>query len=111
VASKIVAAIEKKHPRQQRTEAYNTLFPVERMERAPDTLCHQPMLLRAVRRHHQTPDRKEVRMFMAISIGKILGPIGFALSYQAAADAGSNWGITCLSVRSTPQHLHHEIDQ
>jgi hypothetical protein len=84
---------KQKYPRQQRTKADNTPFPVEQMVRAPETLCRQPTLLRAVRRHYQSPDRKEVRMFTDISIGKILNPIGLALSYQAAADAWSNWGI------------------
>jgi hypothetical protein len=32
-------------------------------------------------------------MFSDISIGKNFDPIGPALSYQAAADAWSNWGI------------------
>jgi hypothetical protein len=47
-------------------------------------------------------------MFTDISIGKILNPIGPALSYQAAADAWSNWGITGPVGQSRfPARLEH----
>jgi hypothetical protein len=100
---------KQKYPRQQRTEADNTPFPGERIERAPDTLCRQPTLLGAVRRHYQSPDRKEVRMFAGVSIGKILNLVGLhsvikpgRMRGQIGVLPGPSVGAVCL---------HYEIDQ